>query len=180
MKFIKHLIVTVTLAMFGIAAQAQIYVPKDLGSPGDFDNSWTFLGDASVPHVAGEKFVDTYIFNVPDAQNISVSLTSLLTRAGSSGVSFLNGGFVLKDWANNTELYNVDATKAGSIISDTWALGSGTYGLYVVGTYLVNGGTYGGQIWGTPLAAVPEPSSVLMLLAGMALVAGVAQRRRRA
>jgi len=57
-------------------------------------------------------------------------------------------------------------------------LDSGVYGLFVAGTYLVNGGAYGGQIFGSPLAAVPEPATVLMLLAGLALVAGAARRRR--
>jgi hypothetical protein len=179
MKFFKQLIVTVALVMCGAVAHADNYIPKDLGSPGVFSNTWTFLGVADTAHVAGESFEDYYLFNVPDAQNISVSLTSLL-QAGKSGVSFLgaDSGFILFSYSDGTPLHGVDGTSAASLTGGSWLLGSGTYGLYVAGTYLLNGGSYAGQILGTPLAAVPEPSTLLMLLAGIALVGGVARRRR--
>ena len=179
MNLFKQLIVTVALVVFGTAAHADNYVPKDLGSPNVFTNTWTFLGVSDTAHVAGDTFKDFYVFNVPDAQNISVSLTGLL-QSGSSGVSFLDGGFVVFSYSDGTPLYGVDATSSASVVGAPLRLDSGVYGLFVAGTYLVSGGAYGGQIFGSPLAAVPEPATVLMLLVGLALVAGVAQRRRRA
>lgn len=177
MNSFKQLIVTIALAMFGAAAHADIYVPKDLGSPNVFTNTWTFLGVADTPHVAGNTFGDYYLFNVPDAQNISVSLTGLL-QGSSSGVSFLKGGFIVFSYSDGASLYEFDATSSASATGAPFRLDSGVYGLFVAGTYLVNGGAYGGQIFGSPLAAVPEPATVLMLLAGLALVAGAARRRR--
>jgi hypothetical protein len=178
MKFFKQLIVTVALAMSAFAAHADTFVGKDIGVPGDFNNTWTFLGSNDTAHAAGDQFNDFFIFNVPDTQYISVTLTSLL-RGKSDGVSFLDGGFLIYTYSDGDVVAAVDASLSNTVTGGAWLLGSGTYGLYVAGSYLLNGGNYGGQILGTPVTAVPEPSSILMLLAGMALVAGVAQRRRR-
>ena len=179
MKFFKQWIVAATLALCGAAAHADIYIPKDIGPPGVFTNTWTFAGSNDTAHVAGANFEDIFLFNVPDAQNISVSLTSLL-QVGTPGVSFAgaNSGFVIFNYGDKTPLYGVDGTNVGSLTGAPLLLNSGTYGLFVAGTYLLNGGAYGGQIFGAPLAAVPESSTVLMLLAGMALVAGAVRRRR--
>lgn len=178
MKFFKQLIVTVALAMSAFAAHADTFVNKDIGAPGDFNNTWTFLGVNDTAHIAGQQFNDFFIFNVPDTQYISVTLTSLL-RGTSDSVSFLGGGFLIYTYSDGDVMAAVDATQSHTVTGGAWLLGSGTYGLYVAGSYALNGGNYGGQILGTPVMAVPEPSSILMLLAGMALVAGVAQRRRR-
>ncbi|MYM21053.1 PEP-CTERM sorting domain-containing protein [Duganella sp. FT135W] len=177
MKFFRQLIVTVALAMCGVAAHADIYVPKDPGAPGVFSNTWTFDDSSTGTHAAGAEFKDVFYFNVPDAQNISVSLTDLF-KTSSSDVSFLGGALILFSYSDFTELQNVDGTQKSTLSGGAWLLDSGTYGLYVVGTYLVDGASYGGQVLGTPVVAVPEPATVLLLLAGLALVAVVAQRRR--
>lgn len=179
MKFFKQLIVAATLVLSGAAAHADIFISKDIGPPGVFSNTWTFAGSNDTAHVAGAGFTDTFLFNVPDAQDISVSLTSLL-QVGSPGVSFAgaNSGFAIFNYSDKAILYGIDGTNVGSVIGAPLLLNSGTYGLFVAGTYLVNGGAYGGQIFGAPLAAVPEPSAVLMLLLGMVLVGGVVKRRR--
>lgn len=179
MKFFKQLIVTAALAMSAFAAHADTFINKDIGAPGDFNNTWTFLGSNDTAHIAGQQFNDFFIFNVPDTQYISVTLTSLL-RGKSDTVSFLDdGGFIIYTYGDTDVVAVVNATESNTVTGGAWLLGSGTYGLYVAGTYLLNGGNYGGQILGTPVTAVPEPSSILMLLAGMALLTGVAQRRRR-
>lgn len=179
MKFLKQLIVAATLALCGAAAHADIFIPKDIGPPGVFSNTWTFAGANDTAHVAGTSFADIFLFNVPDAQNISVSITSLL-QVGSPGVSFAgpDSGFAIFDYSDKTTLYGVDGTNVGSVTGAPLFLNSGTYGLFVAGTYLVNGGAYGGQIYGAPVAAVPEASTVLMLLVGMVFVTGAARRRR--
>lgn len=177
MKFFKQLIVTVALAMSAVVAHADTYVPKDIGSPGVYTNTWTFNDIGTQAHVAGADFEDYYVFNVPDAQNITVSVISLLL-GGTPGVSFTGGGFVLFTYSDFDIVAAVDATQSTYVSGGSWVLGSGTYGLYVAGTYLANGASYAGQILGTPLA-VPEPSSIMLLLSGMALLGGVAQRRRR-
>jgi len=178
MKFFRQLIVTVALVMCGAAAHADIYIPKDFGAPGVFSNTWSFDDSSTGAHVAGADFNDIFYFNVPDAQNISFSLSDLF-KTSSSDISFLGGGFILFTYSDGTLLDAADATHKSTLSGGPWLLDSGTYGLYVAGTYLVTGASYGGQILGTPLAAVPEPATVLLLLAGMALVA-VAARRRRA
>lgn len=187
MKFFKQLIATAALAMCGVVAHADTFVPMDTGAPGVFTDTWTFNDLGTTPHTAGSLFEDIYIFNVPDAQSISVSLVSLLTPFSPTkpdtsfmpGVSFTGGGFVIFTYGEGDTVAYTDATHSSWVGGGSWLLTSGTYGLYVVGTYLVDGGSYAGQIYGAPLAAVPEPSAVLMLLAGMALLAGAAQRRRR-
>lgn len=177
MKFFRQLIVTVALVMCGAAAHADIYVPKDAGAPGVFSNTWTFDDSGTGLHEAGAVFNDIFIFNVPDAQKISVSLSDLF-KTSASDVSFLGGGFVIFTYGEGTQLFGADAATQSTVSGGPWLLDSGTYGLWVAGTYLVNDASYGGQILGTPLTAVPEPSTVLLLLAGLALVAAAARRRR--
>lgn len=178
MKFFKQLVVAITLALCGAAAHADIFINKDIGPPGVFSNTWTFAGSNDTAHVAGTDFADIFLFNVPDAQNITVSLTSLL-QVGSPGVSFAgpDSGFIIFDYGDKIPLYGINGSNVGSLTGAPLLLNSGTYGLYVAGTYLLNGGAYGGQIFGAPLAAVPESSTVLMLLAGMVLIAGAVRRR---
>ena len=55
-------------------------------------------------------------------------------------------------------------------------LGSGVYYIEVRGTSLAAGAGFGGHINTT---AIPEPTNVALLLAGMGLVGGLARRRRQ-
>jgi hypothetical protein len=59
-----------------------------------------------------------------------------------------------------------------------YGLSSGTYTLTVTGTVVgTQGGSYGGDI---VVAAVPEPETYAMLMAGLGLVGCVARRRKQA
>lgn len=185
MKLFKQFFVAVVLGLCGLAANAQQFIPMDPGAPGQFNVSWSFDDAWSAPHVAGD-FIDVYQFNVPDAQNISVSVWDQKI-GGSAGVGFY--GFGLFSWADymisggNPALLALglpSSPGAGSVSGGSWLFNSGTYGLALFGTYTANGASYQGIINGVPASAVPEPAEMLMMMAGLMVVAGALRRRRNA
>jgi hypothetical protein len=188
MKHFKKILLAAALAVCGVtSAQATdvgfTYVPMDSGSPGQFTNTWSFSDMPSGakddpfagPHTAGTAFDDFFEFNVPDSENISFNAVSVALGT-SPGVSFLGGGYGLYVLADGSSITLQNATNALSMSGGAWTLSSGTYVLEIAGAYATTGGIFAGQIVGTP--AVPEPSSWLMLLAGLATVTGVASRRK--
>lgn len=182
MKHFNKLLLAAALLLSGVGAAhaAEVYVPKDIGSAGVFTNTWTFSTTPTgasddpfaKPGAAGAGFDDYFDFNVPDSQTIFFNVYSSLT-SGSPGVSFTGvqllqyGGLVLGEY---------DAANPSYVRGGGLTLTSGTYAFEVVGTYLVAGGTYGGQLSNT--SPVPEPSAVLMLLMGLAVMAGAARLRK--
>lgn len=82
--------------------------------------------------------------------------------------------------------YAVDTTKSGTV-SKTFSLAAGTYSLIVGGndynaqldTAAPNFGKSYGMTVTLGVAAVPEPETYAMLLAGLGLIGGIARRRAR-
>jgi len=153
------------------------YVPMDLGAPGVFTDTWSFSGGGTGA-VAGKTFDDVFLFNVTDTPNISFVASSTVTN-GVTGVNFLGGAYAVYAWSDGT-LYDLRAANLpGSVSGGIYSLSTGEYALEIAGTYVANGGSFSGVITGMPVAAaVPEPTSWLMMLAGLTAVAGVARRRK--
>ena len=154
------------------------YVPADAGNaPGVTTLTWSFadMANAGVSHLAGAAFDDFFIFNVPDSESISFEVDAV-----AKGVNFKQsgGGYSVFGLATNNLIDLQAATKKYVLTGGSYDLTSGVYVLEVAGQYSKFNGYYAGQITGIA-AAVPEPSTVLMLLAGLAGVAGVARRRNK-
>ena len=139
--------------------------------------------------------------NVFDVNAADVAKNLKLTGLGNSGtviinvhgnsVDFGSHGYMFFDTARGQVLFNlVDAMQVsagyveGSILAPkaTFNTGSGVIWGQVVaqswsGGTQVNNAAFKGEL---SVAAVPEPQSYAMLLAGLALMAAVARRRNRA
>jgi hypothetical protein len=185
MKLLNKILLSAVMAMGASSAYADPvvtynYVPMDSGGPGVFTDTWSFTGGGAGT-VAGQDFDDVYIFNVLDTPNVSFVASSVVS-GGVTGVDFTihGGGYALYTWNDGTPIAGQAATLPGSVSGGVYTLSTGEYALEIAGTYVANGGSYSGVITGMPgaVTAVPEPTSWLMMLAGLTAVAGVARRRK--
>ena len=143
-----------------------------------------FFGDAFTGLQMGDSFIDKFKFTIGNGFDSSASLTSTyLDRSKVKDLAITGFSLSMIDPSTSAVLatYNgINTTDAGSHV-DTWVLskvglGSGTYVLEVDGNVIGNGGgSYASDL--TVTAAVPEPETYGMLLAGMTLL-GVAARRK--
>ncbi|MCB5190606.1 FxDxF family PEP-CTERM protein [Methylobacillus arboreus] len=121
---------------------------------------------------ANTTFSTDYTFSLADVSSGIFSLSQL---------PLSNGGISVLDFSSLTfNLYSsADTWLAGSVAGGEFtfnSLAAGDYYITVAGTSSgVAGGIYSGAI---NVAAVPEPSSVAMLMIGFAALGAVARRRR--
>ncbi|ABE50661.1 FxDxF family PEP-CTERM protein [Methylobacillus flagellatus] len=124
-----------------------------------------------VDTVAVGAFSTNYTFSLADLSSANFSLTNVEhSNGGISVFNFSNLSYQLYDASNNW--------LAGAVAGGEFSfanLAAGDYYLTVSGIANgVAGGVYTGSI---TVAAVPEPSSVAMLLIGFAALGAVARRR---
>ena len=193
MKHITTLFASVVLAMcaatsaHAVTTYGTAYLPMDPGQPGVSTTSWSFSdqpnGAADDPfrgaHAINTEFDDLFIFNVPDTETISFEVRAM-KQGTTFGVDFVdsgNGGYTLYQYADGSVLGGNAATNTHLMTGGSWTLTSGTYALEIAGVYAVKGGLYAGEIDGIP-SAVPEASSAMMLLVGLAGLTGAARLRK--
>jgi hypothetical protein len=192
------LAVLVLLGMLSAGAQAAAVTSKqvDLGALGlpasslNFGNSFSVSG-VTVSSVGGNSFAttdtfyDTYTFTVPTAGFSSftaslelgnfLAISNLSSRLYSgtpvaAGTVFGGNPALIKPWSA-TETNTTDVASGNGLYNmiSVPTLAAGTYTLEVRGQVAgTAGGAYAGII---NVAAVPEPSSYLMLGLGLGLMA---------
>lgn len=133
---------------------------------------------ATIEHVltggnAGFKFMDRYNFTLTQMGDLSATLSK-----GSGANKSLN--------LNGFTLFNANGDALGTAGAGNWALdfsqlAVGSYYLQITGELLTNAaGKYAANLvlMPAPIADVPEPASVALMLAGLGLV-GLSARRRK-
>jgi hypothetical protein len=147
------------------------------------DGSWqSFFFDG----VVGSSFLDDYASNNPSTLSFSVELAGpawlRVTDAGSPGDRFSIsvdgvhlGNTSMPTGSSSAFTVNFDE----AIASNAWSHGSW---LLPAGTHLITGSVLAAPIGpgfgGLQVAAVPEPETWAMMVAGLGLVVAAAKRRR--
>ena len=126
-----------------------------------------------------DTFVDDFIINIPDAQDVSFFVSTVGFQSGRKvlpQVSF--AGFVL-----DGNLHRFDGVRAQRLRHREVrhqrrldALATGTYALEITGTINANGGSYSGLLGTTP--SVPEPAGWALMMAGFGAMGMLARRRK--
>ncbi len=135
-------------------------------------------GDPVAPRVKNDTFLDEFILQIQDAQDVSFFV--------ASGFHFVSGkvvtdvtfsSFSLTDLTGFSIFLPDDADfEAHSGSADWLGVGSGTYDLRITGTINADGGQYGGELGTVP--SVPEPTGWALMLAGLGAMGMLARRRK--
>ena len=149
------------------AVSSETYLIDSLG--GDITGAMT-------TRVAKDTFVDDYLLEINDAQDVSFFAQANTVKVGHAflqGVSFT--GFVLTDATGANTFYGADSFVSPGFVSGDWILGTGVYDLEITGKISVNGGGYTGEVDTSP---APEPTGWAMMMAGIATMGMLARRRK--
>ena len=185
-KLTQSLILALALAGSSIAHAATDLsaVPKDLtadlasSSSGEIGQT-IHLSNAADAGAANNFFIDNYTFTLSGANDLSGLVTSLISAPNSgliiTGFNLLSNNAVLL--AGHQNLVDFDASEQAWGFDGSHYLSAGSYTLQVRGYAAdTTAGSYSGNIG--IAAAVPEPETIAMLLAGLGLI-GVVSRRRK-
>jgi hypothetical protein len=113
---------------------------------------------------------DLYTFTVADAGEYSFTAQAV-TASGNFG--FTGGELLLFAAGSSTPFDSISFDVVGSTLSDYLAVGS--YSFEIEGkTTGKSGGRYN-----IAVSAVPEPTSIALMLAGLGMIGGLARRRRQ-
>jgi hypothetical protein len=191
MKFIKHAIIAGTLA-FATLNVANASPILNI-SPTDY----TLLGASGV-NVGGTFYDVTFGDGIVDASAITAFTTPDGAQAASQALldQVFSGGYYTFFFSSNgcpstdycgtiTPFASVDGNVIGYV---AWSFPSDLYGDDLVLVYSGSGGTdafdtadqpYFNLARWTPVAAIPEPETYAMMLAGLGLLGFVSRRRKQ-
>lgn len=127
----------------------------------------------------GTSFADTVNFSIAAPSALTGTATSLRLNFGSLSLWDI-AGLTVNVWNNSHPFGTVNfGSFAGDASSYTFNLPSaGNYHVDITGTATGSfGGTYA---VGLQVAAVPEPETYAMLLAGLGVMGAIARRRKQA
>jgi hypothetical protein len=127
--------------------------------------------------VAGDTFVDDFLFSIQDTQQLSFYATvNPGLMMGFVIPSALFDSITVYDFQGGVYVpaFRLD-TQIGFYESGL-TLHSGAYAIEVTGSILTDGGGYKGIM--TTVPVVPEPSSLALMLAGVGAMALLARRRK--
>jgi opacity protein-like surface antigen len=135
------------------------------------------VGNPLPPRVAGDSFVDDFLFSIQDTQKLSFFATSNPgSFMGFAIPSALLESVTVYDFQGGVY---VPAFRLDTLIGfyeSGLTLHSGAYALEVTGEILTSGGGYKGLM--TTVPVVPEPSSLALMLAGVGAMGLLARRRK--
>lgn len=187
-KFLKSLFVAAMFAGSSVAAyaapvdisHASVDLTQDLldYSSSDLVNSFA-LAQGQLAGAQNNFFSDKFTFSLSGVNDLSALATSLKTSANSgltlTGLSLGNASGILFQGVLDVSNYG-PLEQAWVLQSGNTPLAAGNYYLQIDG-YVASptGGSYSGNL---AIAAVPEPETYGMLLAGLGLIGFMARRRK--
>jgi hypothetical protein len=153
-----------------LAAALSVAAPGAFATTSFLDLSSGSAGLFSTPPAGG--FSDSFIFTIATPATFSGIITSVVN--GGQDVDFAS--ITLAGPSGLFSFANVNADPFEIWTLSTPLLSVGSYTLTLLGTNSAAIGTYSGDV--ALSAAVPEPSSYALMLAGAGVVGFVAMRRR--
>lgn len=172
----KNVISGVFLSAFLMLSGAAVHASTDINNTSaiTFNGPSSSIGASYGTGTTGKTFTENFTFEQGTVFNVSSAVISIALDS----ISGLN--------ISNFTLSGNGVTATGSMTSSsglqTWTLTasnliSGLYTLSAIGNVTgTNGGSFGGNI---SVAAVPESSTVAMMLAGLGVIGFAAVRSRR-
>ncbi|SCY76549.1 PEP-CTERM protein-sorting domain-containing protein [Nitrosospira sp. Nl5] len=133
-----------------------------LSAPGAFNDIFSF----TLPATASSGYtVQNFPLTIPDGGSFNTMLTSLSLVSNPDGVLFNQDDTVLRTVANSDGSESINLAWGQPLQGDAY--------LSIAG---IANGTEGGLYHGA-IAAIPEPETYAMLLAGLGLMGAVVRRR---
>lgn len=164
---IRKLIVISAIAAVSVASNFAAATTTNVGALTSYNDGHEFWGTGSPTYT--NAFDDTYLFTLDSGTTFNVLVT------GWWGIN--QTGF--EATLNGTPLnFSVTSTPGTSYFALNSVTGSSSYSLHVVGSADPSGSSYNVAL--NSIAAVPEPETLAMLLAGLGLVGMVVRRRNKA
>lgn len=192
MTMFKKLAIAATLAVLNLAGAHAASVEEDTtfllqnsnaDLPGVFTGHYPIsnlgLDINGVPvqtRIVGDTFVDEFILQVLDSQNLSINFAALTTTVNNVAIPDVTfSGAALYDFFSNIYPFSSSVFTSTSFSASGLTLDSGLYAVEVTGTINVADGAYGGSLDTVP--SVPEPATWALMLVGFGLVSAISRRR---